>query len=550
MDSIKIRELEEKSLVDSDNTMIVEDNTGTLQVPVSSLQKSLQASLYCQTVDDMKKSGFNEGDVVCTLGYHSINDGGAATYIIENNPTAVGDDMTLISLLTSDVLKARLVYDKFVSPLQCGAYGDGVHDDSEVIKALIDANIPVKFPKKTFLVSLSLDNIDLVDLIDFNGCTLKGSMSVFDQKGHGNLMLKNINFVCRGTIWIYHNYKVIIDNCTFSIDPDIEDEEYRQSEMIRFSDVDNVTISNCVFNDSGVKKQFSLITTDVGSGNINITRCVFNNTLNTIISTGCNAITVSKCIFNTVEDEMYAYRFYNIEVGATNLIVDDCYINNTEYNKQAFQVGSADMFISNTAFTNMGTFGDLENECNIIFSKLNSIHMNSPSENKYIFERVHSDANIYIRGLVFYDTYNQTREKPICPYNYYDSNRIIGKFHSPILNYSSASVMKIPIATSAMSLYMTDILANGSTVDKPMYCTTNIAIFLQFDKYGYIDNIYNAIDGQVLVIYGNTNCYLNNGRGNIDIPNTDGTYSKIYLSEIKPIILKYDLTSRKWKKIR
>ena len=43
MDSIKIRELEEKSLVDSDNTMIVEDNTGTLQVPVSSLQKSLQS---------------------------------------------------------------------------------------------------------------------------------------------------------------------------------------------------------------------------------------------------------------------------------------------------------------------------------------------------------------------------------------------------------------------------------------------------------------------------------------------------------------------------
>ena len=549
MDSIKIRELEEKSLVDSDNTMIVEDNTGTLQVPVSSLQKSLQASLYCQTVDDMKKSGFNEGDVICTLGYHSINDGGGATYIIENNPTDIGNDMTVISLLTSDVLKARLVYDKFVSPIQCGAYGDGVHDDSKVIQALIDANIPLKFPKKIFCVDLSLYNIDF-DFINFNGCTLKGALSVFNQKGHGNLTLKNINFACRGTVQINHNYKVIINNCTFSIDPENKNEEHGQMQMLRFSDVDNITISNCVFNDSGVKKQFSLIETDTESGNININGCVFNNTLNTPISTGCNTIIVSRCIFNTVEDEMYAYRFYNIEVGDTNLIVDDCYINNTEYNKQAFQIGSADMFISNTAFTNMGTFGDLENECNIIFNKLNSIHMNSPSENKYIFERVHQDANIYIRGLVFYDTYNQTREKPICPYNYYDSNRIIGKFHSPILNYSSASATKIPITTSAMSLYMTDILANGSTVDKPMYCITNIAIFLQFDKYGYIDNIYNAIDGQVLAIYGNTNCYLNNGRGNIDIPNNDGTYSKIYLSEIKPIILKYDLASRKWKKIR
>lgn len=549
MDSIKIRELEEKSLVDSDNTMIVEDNTGTLQVPVSSLQKSLQASLYCQTVDDMKKSGYNEGDVICTLGYHSINDGGGATYIIENNPTDIGNDMTVISLLTSDVLKARLVYDKFVSPIQCGAYGDGVHDDSKVIQALIDANIPLKFPKKIFCVDLSLYNIDF-DFINFNGCTLKGALSVFNQKGHGNLTLKNINFVCRGTVQINHNYKVIINNCTFSIDPENKNEEHGQMQMLRFSDVDNVTISNCVFNDSGVKKQFSLIETDTESGNININGCVFNNTLNTPISTGCNTIIVSRCIFNTVEDEMYAYRFYNIEVGDTNLIVDDCYINNTEYNKQAFQIGSADMFISNTAFTNMGTFGDLENECNIIFNKLNSIHMNSPSENKYIFERVHQYANIYIRGLVFYDTYNQTREKPICPYNYYDSNRIIGKFHSPILNYSSASATKIPITTSAMLLYMTDILANGSTVDKPMYCITNIAIFLQFDKYGYIDNIYNAIDGQVLAIYGNTNCYLNNGRGNIDIPNNDGTYSKIYLSEIKPIILKYDLASRKWKKIR
>ena len=68
MDSIKIRELEEKSLVDSDNTMIVEDNTGTLQVPVSSLQKSLQASLYCQTVDDMKKSGFLSNAIILTIG--------------------------------------------------------------------------------------------------------------------------------------------------------------------------------------------------------------------------------------------------------------------------------------------------------------------------------------------------------------------------------------------------------------------------------------------------------------------------------------------------
>lgn len=555
MDSIKIRELEEKSLVDSDNTMIVEDNTGTLQVPVSSLQKSLQASLYCQTVDDMKKSGFNEGDVVCTLGYHSINDGGAATYIIENNPTAVGDDMTLISLLTSDVLKARLVYDKFVSPIQCGAYGDGVHDDSKVIQALIYANIPLKFPKKTFCVSLKINN---TNIIDFNGCTLRGIdyfsdiITSYDYQSQNNLVLRNINFLCGPIVWLHYNYKVSIDNCTFSMDSKFDGYPYIPNTVVRFSGVKYATISNCVFNDNTVKKN-SLIELSDATGTVNIINCIFNNAISTPVRVlGCNNAVISKSIFNTAENAKTSYSFYDIESGSQKLSINDCYINNTEYNVQAFLAAYDDaaISISNTSFTNMGRFGNLNYKCKVVFDKLNSINMNSLSENKYIFDSVHADATVDICGLVFYDTYEQSREKPVYPYNYYNGRNVKGKIHSCILNYSPTLAMPIPITDSAMSLYIDSILANDSTVKKPMYCTTNIAIFLQYDKYAYINNIYNAIDGQVLVVYGNTNCYLNNGNGNIDVPNEDGTYSKIYLSEIKPIILKYNMASGKWKKLK
>ena len=53
------------------------------------------------------------------------------------------DEMTIISLTNSETLIAELIIDVPVIPEKLGAYGDGVHDDSDVINACFNLEKPV-----------------------------------------------------------------------------------------------------------------------------------------------------------------------------------------------------------------------------------------------------------------------------------------------------------------------------------------------------------------------------------------------------------------------
>ena len=198
MDTVKVRELPVKSgPLSLTDLLIVEDNDGTKTTEVRQFRSLLQQSIYFNTVEDMKSATLNEGDVVQTLGFREINDGGGALYKIVYAPTDLDDGMTIHYLHTSDTLRAHLITDGRLNVLQCGAFGDGVSDDYSIITKAISKNMPLYFPKRIYKISGPLE--------------LKTN-TIFDMDG-ATLFNPNSSCICLGLDEDVSN--VIIRNCDF-----------------------------------------------------------------------------------------------------------------------------------------------------------------------------------------------------------------------------------------------------------------------------------------------------------------------------------------------
>ena len=108
------------------------------------------------TVSDMLDLDAAAGNIVVTAGYHSINDGGAARYLITDTTPA-----SYYETLNNGNF-AMLLHGDDINVKQFGAYGDGVHDDTTAIQAALDevaAKGSVYFPKDhncTYLISSQL----------------------------------------------------------------------------------------------------------------------------------------------------------------------------------------------------------------------------------------------------------------------------------------------------------------------------------------------------------------------------------------------------------
>lgn len=86
-----------------------------------------------ETVALMKAdTKLKEGYHVKTKGYYEANDGGHGEYIIVDDETLV-DDGGSIHVLTNG-LRAKLIIDDVINVKQFGAYGDGIHDDTQAIQ--------------------------------------------------------------------------------------------------------------------------------------------------------------------------------------------------------------------------------------------------------------------------------------------------------------------------------------------------------------------------------------------------------------------------------
>ena len=126
-----------------------QDETYTDYIPIGAEAKNVDCAdgesveyklnkkpYYYNCVADMKTdTKLKVGDMAVTLGYYEPNDGGSAEYkIISGDFTE--DNMKLYKI--NKKIFAQLIVKNEINVKQCGAYGNGVHDDTSIIQKIID----------------------------------------------------------------------------------------------------------------------------------------------------------------------------------------------------------------------------------------------------------------------------------------------------------------------------------------------------------------------------------------------------------------------------
>lgn len=248
MDEVKIRELPIKSgPLSLTDLLIIEDNDGTKTTEVGQFRSLLQQSIYFNTVEDMKSATLHEGDVVQTLGFRSMNDGGGALYKIVYAPTDIEDGMLIHYLHTSDTLRAHLITDGSLNVLQCGVFGNGTSDDYTLITKAAKKGLPLYFPKRTYKISGPLE-FPSGSVIDFNGSTIRCEVSSciclgLDEEMR-NILIKNSIFEGKYGVDLYpYSDNIVIDNCVFkSISKDT-----KMEKAVMINGCADIAVRNCIF---------------------------------------------------------------------------------------------------------------------------------------------------------------------------------------------------------------------------------------------------------------------------------------------------------------
>lgn len=82
------------------------------------------------TCAEMRSCNLLEGEEVITLGYHAINDGGAALYKVESSPRGFSEAL-------ENGLYAILCDEGDLNSKQVGMWGDNIHDDTAAFNAVL-----------------------------------------------------------------------------------------------------------------------------------------------------------------------------------------------------------------------------------------------------------------------------------------------------------------------------------------------------------------------------------------------------------------------------
>ena len=115
-----------------------------------------QTIFYFNNVAAMKASDrLKNGMVVKTLGYYSANDGGSANYLIRTKTQSDVEDNGSIHFIGTNLVAELIVENGEVNVKQFGAKGDGVQDDTQVIKKSIEFadNIYIPRTQQFYLIS-------------------------------------------------------------------------------------------------------------------------------------------------------------------------------------------------------------------------------------------------------------------------------------------------------------------------------------------------------------------------------------------------------------
>lgn len=135
----------------------INDKVDNFKVEVNG-QLDKKAS-FCNTIADLKNSNFKNGDIVKTLGYYNINDGGDGYYIIRNKKESDLEDNGLLHFLNNNLVAELMIIDKEINILQFGAKNDKSKDIGMLVNNLLSKYKNVYIPKGSYLVETTIKPI-------------------------------------------------------------------------------------------------------------------------------------------------------------------------------------------------------------------------------------------------------------------------------------------------------------------------------------------------------------------------------------------------------
>ena len=264
---------------------------------------------YYKNVSEMKKDTLlSDGMVAVTLGYYEVDDGGGATYVINQKET----NKSKINIkLDNDLFANIIIKDKTINVLSAGVQNDGKTPVSDKINNLLkNPNFNrFYFPSGTYLLDKE------ILLYQTNDITFTGSSH------------QNENYYTDGSR----------NNTIFTIA-----NEYNDNCMIRVTSGLRITVEGICFAGNSYKI--------VSDDNISTTGNIHNMYTETIIKDGISGIIVdsaqsfiSNCFFDGFSDNGTNLNTYNN--------ISDCIYTNCRIGLQA----SLDNVISNIICMSCGT---------------------------------------------------------------------------------------------------------------------------------------------------------------------------------------------------
>lgn len=136
-----------KEDVDAKLDEMAED--GTLENLISKYISEDLKHIY-NSLELLKIADLTENQKVQTLGYHTLNDGGGANYIIRNT-TPSGYYETL-----NNGKFAELIIDDTINVKQLGAYGDNINDDYNAFNTALNISKKIYIPIGNYKISQQL----------------------------------------------------------------------------------------------------------------------------------------------------------------------------------------------------------------------------------------------------------------------------------------------------------------------------------------------------------------------------------------------------------
>lgn len=287
---------------------------GILQEIITTYIQSNVAWTFDNVAEMKLATNLIAGSYAQTLGYHTIGDGGGATYYITDTGTANEEDVIAVGSLY-----ANLVLPDRLTPQMFGAYGDGTHDDTSIIQDCIDfvSGKPVKLLLDREYLVTPATTLTNERKIAFK---LKSNIVIEGNGFESGLIIDDTNANIYWAVFYADNDSGALENISlenfkiYQNDNNLADIEVTTNNprYIFYTSygITNYTINHILF-DHVYSRDVIMMTSGEISSNVQVTNCIINyfNVLDRVTVSDCTAIFLN-CKNYTVSDNiLYGANF-------------------------------------------------------------------------------------------------------------------------------------------------------------------------------------------------------------------------------------------------